>query len=68
MKEPTIEELCRPLSAKVMPKSALFSLDHTPLSEADALANQRISVSGMIKKRGVRAGQKNIRSQPAKGE
>lgn len=48
--EPTIEELCRPISARVMPKSSLFALDHTPLSERDALANQRLSASGTMKR------------------
>lgn len=67
--EPTIEELCRPISAKVMPRSAMYSLDHTPLSATEALANQRISASGMAKRwMKNRAGQSGERPRPAQGE
>lgn len=39
--EPTIEELCRPLSAKVMPKRAQWALSGQPLTEEEALNSQR---------------------------
>lgn len=68
-REPTIEELCRPLSAKVMPRSAMYSLDHRALSDREALANQRRSSSEVmsIRKKN-RAGRDGGKSQPAEGE
>jgi len=38
-----IEDLCKPLSGKVMPKSTLYSRDHTPRSNAQALGKLRAS-------------------------
>ena len=37
----SIEDLCKPLSGKVMPKSTLYSRDHTPRSNAQALGKLR---------------------------
>ena len=47
-----IEEMCRPLSAKVMPRSALLSL-HGTKTEGRALGSQRrMGNSGTRKKKG----------------
>jgi hypothetical protein len=37
----SIEELCKPLSAKIMPKSALFNKDSTPKDNDDAFMKSR---------------------------
>lgn len=41
--EPSIEELCAPLSAKKMPKSQLYTSDHRPRTGAEAIKQQRIT-------------------------
>lgn len=40
-KEPSIADLCKPLSAKVMPTSATLKINGGRLSNADATALQR---------------------------
>ena len=67
MTDPTIEELCRPLSAKVMPRSAMYGLDHREITQGAARRKQRQSVP-VVKKKGVRAGQDRGKSQPAERE
>ena len=41
--EPSIEELCAPLSAKKMPKSQLYTSDHRPRTGDEAIKQQRIT-------------------------
>jgi len=41
----SIADLCKPISAKVMPRAALFTSDHTERSNDDALKKQRQSES-----------------------
>lgn len=41
----SIADLCKPISAKVMPRTALFTSDHTERSNDDALKKQRQSES-----------------------
>ena len=36
-----IEQLCKPLSAKVMPKSTLYNQSHEPMSNEDAMRRAR---------------------------
>lgn len=38
---PSIEDLCKPLSAKVMPKRAIYSLGGRIMDEREALSAQR---------------------------
>jgi len=40
MTEPSIKELCAPISAKVAPKSAAFSTSHLPLTDSQARTSQ----------------------------
>ena len=40
-KNMSIADLCKPISAKVMPRTALFTSDHTERSNDDALRKQR---------------------------
>lgn len=44
----TIADLCKPLSAKVMPRRSLFGSDHAPTTQEHALAMQRSSLSNSI--------------------
>lgn len=37
----SIEDLCRPLSAKVMPRSALFNQSHEPMSAEEGMRRAR---------------------------
>ena len=39
--EPSIEELCKPLSAKVMPRSTLFNQSHEPMTDEQARRRSR---------------------------
>ena len=43
--EPTIEDLCKPISAKVMPRHALYSQDHQQVTNDHAVGRQRKGVS-----------------------
>lgn len=43
--EPTIEELCKPLSAKVMPKRAMHNIGGREMDEARSLSSQRHAIS-----------------------
>ena len=43
--EPTIEELCRPLSAKVMPRSAMHSVGGNLMDVTTAIKGQRHAIS-----------------------
>ena len=59
MTEPSIKELCAPLSAKVAPKSAAFSsVSHVPLTDSQARTSQRKAASSIafraMKKRGAK--------------
>ena len=45
--EKSIEELCKPLSAKVMPRSAMYNIGGREMNEGRALASQR---SGVVQK------------------
>jgi len=36
-----IEELCKPLSAKVMPKSTLYNQSHEPMTDEQAMRRSR---------------------------
>jgi len=36
-----IEELCKPLSAKVMPRSTLFNQSHEPMTDEQAMRRAR---------------------------
>jgi hypothetical protein len=36
-----IEELCKPLSAKVMPKSTLYNQSHEPMTDDQAMRRAR---------------------------
>ena len=36
-----IEELCKPLSAKVMPKSTLYNQSHEPMTDEQAMRRAR---------------------------
>lgn len=47
----TIEQLCKPLSARVMPKSKLYGTDHTKVSQERALGEQRRAVAENYRKR-----------------
>jgi len=57
MTEPSIKELCAPISAKVSPKSAAFSTSHLPLTDSQARTSQLKAASSIafhaMKKRGV---------------
>ena len=48
----SIEDLCKPLSAKVMPKSMLYTADHQPRSneEAAGRARQRMSMQATARR------------------
>ena len=46
----SIKELCAPISARVMPKSALYAQDHTPLDPSDAVSNQRKAIHSTVNK------------------
>ena len=43
--EPTLEELCKPLSAKVMPKSASWNIGGREMDPSRVLSSQRKSIS-----------------------
>lgn len=43
--EPTIEDLCKPISATVMPRSARYGQDHQQVTNDHALGRQRKGVS-----------------------
>lgn len=48
LEEPTLEELLKPLSAKVMPRSFMFSAGGNELTQQGALAKQRIEAGNKI--------------------
>jgi hypothetical protein len=43
--EPTIEDLCKPLSAKIQPKSALWTNDHQKRTQEEAEYRQRVATT-----------------------
>lgn len=43
--EKSIEELCKPLSAKVMPKKAMHNIGGREMTQSRALASQRAALS-----------------------
>lgn len=49
--QPSIADLCRPLSAKVMPRSALFTDSHGTKGVDDALKHQRFATASAFGRR-----------------
>lgn len=49
--EPSIADLCRPLSAKVMPRSALFTDSHGAKDVEEALKHQRFAAASSFGRR-----------------
>ena len=46
----SIKELCAPISAKVMPRRALYGKDHTLLDQSEAVAHQRKAIHSTVNK------------------
>lgn len=58
-----LEELCKPLSAKVMPRSQMYTLDHQPRTAEEAIKQQRItSVFGPNWSKAIRARKRKEKS------
>ena len=54
----SLEDLCKPLSARVMPRSTLWSSDHSPRTPEQAQRKERIAVGAQIGHRKARARRK----------
>ena len=51
----SIEDLCKPLSARVMPRSKLWGSDHSPRTQEQAQRRERVSVGARVSIRRAKA-------------
>lgn len=50
----SLEQLCKPISARKMPRKSLFGCGHAAVSEQEAMEHQRRHAGNSLKPRGKR--------------